>query len=110
MRQRDIYELYPDPIVGSEQSGRRLAVIISGNLVNERVNTVIAIPMTSQLKRYPGNLILEPTSSNGLTVTSEVMSIHVRSVAKERLGNKLGSITKAELETIKVGLDKILRY
>ncbi|HNU59861.1 MAG TPA: type II toxin-antitoxin system PemK/MazF family toxin, partial [Aquaticitalea sp.] len=34
MKQGEIWDVYFDPIKGSEQGGRRPAVIISGNLAN----------------------------------------------------------------------------
>lgn len=66
MKQNDIYEAYLDPIVGSEQGGRRPVVIISGNLINSRVRNVICCPLTSRIKNYAGNPILKPHASNGL--------------------------------------------
>ncbi|WP_026452493.1 type II toxin-antitoxin system PemK/MazF family toxin [Aequorivita capsosiphonis] len=110
MNQGDIYEVYLDPTIGSEQSGRRPAVIISGNLVNSLVNTVIICPLTSKLKHYQGNLIVEPTSENGLPQTSEVMTIHIRSIAKERLKTKYGKLTKPEFNQVVESLNKIIRF
>ncbi|PVW17298.1 type II toxin-antitoxin system PemK/MazF family toxin [Marixanthomonas spongiae] len=110
MKQGDIYEVYLDPTLGSEQSGRRPAVIFSGNLVNELVNTVIVCPLTSKLKRYKGNLIVEPTKENGLSKTSEVMTIHIRSISKERILKKYGKLTEAEFEQIVESLYKIIKF
>lgn len=110
MIQGDIYEVHLDPIIGSEQSGRRPAVIISGNLVNKLVNTVIICPLTSKLKYYHGNLILEPTKENGLVKTSEVMTIHIRSISKERMHKRIGKLTKSELNQVVESLDKIIKF
>lgn len=110
MKQGDIYEVYLDSTVGSEQSGRRPAVIFSGNLVNKLVNTVIVCPLTSKLKRYKGNLIIEPTKENGLTKTSEAMTIHIRSISKERILKKYGKLTEAEFNQIVESLNKIIKF
>ena len=110
MNQGDIYEVYLDPIIGSEQSGRRPAVIISGNLVNKLVNTVIICPLTSKLKHYQGNLIVEPSAENGLAKTSEVMTIHIRSIAKERLDKRYGKLTKSEFNQVVESLNKIIKF
>lgn len=110
MKQCDIYEMYFDPVKGSEQSGRRPAVIISGNAANDNLNTVIVCPLTSKIKNYRGNVILKPNATNGLTNKSEIMTIHIRSVAKERLKNKLGVVSSGDLEQIKETLGKILKY
>ena len=110
MKKGEIWDSFLDPTLGSEQSGRRPAVIISGNLVNDNVRTVIVCPLTSKLKEYKGNLILDPNDRNGLDKRSEVMTIHVRSLSKERLKRKIGEINDSEMAVIIESLDKIIRY
>ncbi len=63
-----------------------------------------------QIKNYKGNLILKPTEKNGLTHSSEVLVFHIRSLSKNRLMKKLGTITPDELNKIKQGLNDILKY
>src|SRR5690606_37356867 len=106
----EIWEMYFDPVKGSEQGGRRPAVIISGNLMNEYLNVVIVCPLTTKIKNYKGNLILEPDEKNGLEMKSEVLTFHIRSVAKDRFKNKLGEIPMKDVEFIKSTLNDILRY
>jgi len=84
--------------------------VISGNLLNEHLKVVIACPLTTSVKNYKGNVVLQPTSNNKLTKTSEILVFHIRSVAKERLVRKIGSITAKELALVKEGLNDILRY
>lgn len=110
MKQCDIYDMYFDPVKGSEQNGRRPAVIISGNAANDNLNTVIVCPLTTKIKNYRGNVILKPSGLNGLEEISEIMTIHVHSVSKERFGKKIGEISLADLEQIKDTLHKILKY
>ncbi len=110
MKQGDIYEVYLDPVLGSEQGGRRPAVILSGNLANANLKTVIICPLTSKVKNYYGNLILEPNKINGLPKKSEVMTIHTRSISKERLKAKLGNLNNAEMAVIIQSLEKIIKY
>ncbi|MGO3155271.1 type II toxin-antitoxin system PemK/MazF family toxin [Mesonia sp.] len=110
MKQGEIWEVYLDPIKGSEQGGRRPAVIISGDLANTNLNTVIVCPLTSKLKNYQGNLIAEPNETNGLKKKSEVMTVHIRSISKESFKAKLGYFDKKELAIIIQGLNKIIKY
>jgi mRNA interferase MazF len=110
MKQTDIYEAYLDPIIGSVQGGRRPVVIISGNLINSRLNNVIMCPLTSSIKNYKGNPILRPNESNGLTLPSEIMVFQIRSLSKERLKKKIGHISNDHLEQIKETLGKLLSY
>lgn len=110
MRQREIWYANLNPTKGSKQSGHRPVVIISGNMLNKYLDIVIACPLTSKIKNYKGNVVLNPSDSNGLDSDSEILIFHVRSISKSRLVKKIGSITEAELSILKLGLDDILRY
>lgn len=110
MKQREIHEVYLDPIIGSDQGGRRPAVIISGNLANSNLNTIIVCPLTAKLKNYHGNIILNPDKMNGLSQISEAMTIHVRSISKNRVKAKIGQVSKNEFIKIVESLDKIIKY
>ncbi|HSP12435.1 MAG TPA: type II toxin-antitoxin system PemK/MazF family toxin [Salegentibacter sp.] len=110
MKQGEIWNLYLDPVSGREQGGRRPAVIISGDLLNKYLDIVIVCPLTSKIKNYKGNLIIEPNKKNGLKKKSEVLTFHIRSVSKIRLDKKLGAISENDVEFIKSSLGDILRY
>lgn len=110
MKQGDLFEVYLDPIIGSEQGGRRPAVVISGNLVNENLTTIIICPLTSKLKNYHGNLILKPNDVNGLKEVSEVMTIHIRSISKQRIKAKIGRLEEKEFNLVIESLQKIIKY
>ena len=110
MKQGEIWDLYLDPVLGREQGGRRPAVIISGNLLNKYLDVVIVCPLTTNIKNYKGNLILNPNKKNGLQKKSEILTFHIRSVSKSRLDKKLGDISEKEVAYIKSTIDDILRY
>jgi len=110
MKQCEIWLADLDPVKGSEQKGFRPVVIISGNMLNKYLPIVIACPLTSKIKAYKGNVILEPNEINGLSEKSEVLTFHIRSISQERLSKKIGKITKAELTQLKQTLNDILKY
>ncbi len=110
MLQREIWYADLNPVIGSEQSGLRPIVIVSGNMLNELLPIVISCPLITKIKNYKGNIILNPDQHNGLSQKSEILIFHVRSISKERLVKRIGNITKAELTKLKQGLDDILRY
>jgi len=110
MRQGEIWKANLDPSKGSEQAGFRPVVIVSGNLLNENLPVVIVMPLTSKVKNYKGNPVLIPSVVNGLKVTSEILVFHVRSVSKDRLVEKLGSIRPEELSQALKTLNDILKY
>ncbi|MBX3164050.1 MAG: type II toxin-antitoxin system PemK/MazF family toxin [Bacteroidetes bacterium] len=110
MKQTEIWYADLNPTKGSEQAGMRPVVIVSGNLANEYLNTVICCPLTTKIKNYKGNVVLQPNAQNKLSQVSEILTMHIRSVSKERLVRKIGNITSEELSQIKKGFDDIWRY
>jgi len=110
MRQGEIWMANLDPAKDSEQMGTRPAVIISGNAMNDHSGLVIICPLSSKIKHFIGDILLEPTQSNGLSVQSEVLVFQIRTVSKTRLINKLGYISDEELFNLLANLNKILKY
>ena len=110
MLQGEIWYADLNPTKGSEQAGFRPVVVVSGNLMNKYLNVVICMPLTTKIKNYKGNLVIEPNKENNLTEKSEVVTFHIRSVAKERLVRKIGAISQSEIDKLVVSLNEILRY
>ncbi len=110
MKQQEIWFADLNPAKGSEQKGYRPVVIVSGNMLNTYLQIVIACPLTTKIKAYKGNVILNPDDQNGLSNKSEVLTFHIRSISKSRLIKKIGSITSIQLAEIKQTLDDIIKY
>jgi mRNA interferase MazF len=98
------------PAQGNEQAGLRPVIIVSGNLANTHLNMVICCPLTSRIKNYRGNVVIEPSSENGLNKVSEILTFHIRSNTKAHLVRHLGNINKSQLQLVKEGFDDIWRY
>ncbi len=110
MKQCEIWSTNLNPGKGSDQQGIRPVVIISGNLMNQYLQVVIVCPLTTKIKNYKGNIVLEPNDENGLSEISEIMVFHIRPVLKDRLVKKVGRVSEEQLKQLKVSLDDILRY
>lgn len=110
MKQGEIWYANLNPSNGSEQAGFRPVVIVSGNLLNELLPVVIVMPLTTNIKRYKGNPVLQPTKSNGLKDISEMLVFHIRSISKDRLVERIGNIETEELQHSIRTLNDILRY
>lgn len=110
MKQGEIWMVNLDPSMGSEQAGFRPVVILSGDLLNTYLKVVIVAPLTTKVKGYKGNPILEPTKENGLKSKSEILIFHIRSVSKERLVSKVGSVDESVVQQSVKTLNDILRY
>jgi len=108
--QGEIWHANLNPSKGSEQAGFRPVVIISGNLLNKYLGIVIVCPLTTRVKDYKGNVVLKPDEINNLRERSEILTFHIRSISKERLERKIGSINQKEIASIKATLNDILTY
>jgi mRNA interferase MazF len=110
MKQGEIWFANLNPIKGQEQAGISRVVIVSGNLLNTYLNIVICCPLTSKIKNYKGNVVLQPGTKNKLKQASEILVFHIRSISKQRLSKKIGEISSDELSSIKQTLNEILDY
>jgi mRNA interferase MazF len=81
---------FGDP-VGREQSGRRPAVVISGDSLNEsRAGVVVVVPITTAYRGLPSHIEIDQGSS-GLDEVSYAKCEDVKSSSEERLIGRLGS-------------------
>ena len=110
MKQGEIWYANLNPIKGQEQQGVRPVVIVSGNLLNTYLNIIICCPLTTKIKNYKGNVVLQPSTKNKLKQTSEILIFHIRSISKERLTKKIGEITTEEINKIKKTINEIMDY
>ena len=110
MMQGEIGYASLDPTEGSEQAGFRPVLIVSGNLANEFAPVVLCCPITTKIKNYKGNPILDPNKQNGLKQKSEVMVIHLRSLSKNRLKQQIGTVDVKEIKQIKLTINDLLNY
>lgn len=108
VKQKEIWYTDLNPIKGSEQSGIRPVVILSGDLLNQYMPIVWIAPLTTKIKGYKGNPVLTPDEKNKLSARSEILVFHLRSVAKERLLRKIGEISNAEFNLAKKTIDDII--
>jgi mRNA interferase MazF len=99
-----------DPTRGAEANKQRPAVIVSNdgaNLTAERLNrgVITVVPVTSNTGRvFPFQVLLD-AGETGMDRDSKAQAEQVRSVAVERVGPLVGSLS-AELVT---ALDEALR-
>ncbi len=108
--QKEIWMVDLNPVIGSEQSGIRPVVIISGNTMNSHYRVVIICPLMSKIKPYKGCPVISPNQTNNLKTESQAIPFHVRTISKTRLKKKMGAISNNELDSIKQGLHMFVTY
>lgn len=93
IKRGEIYYADLSPVVGSEQGGIRPVLIIQNDVGNRYSPTVIAAAITSQRDktRLPTHISVEATDC-GLAKDSIVLLEQVRTIDKQRLKEKMGSL------------------
>jgi mRNA interferase MazF len=82
---------FGDPI-GREQAGKRPAVVVSADLLNEcGAGVVIVVPTTTRRRDLPSHVEIEPGDS-GLDDVSYAKCDDVKSVSEQRLLARLGAV------------------
>ena len=91
-----IYVDFSDNKIGSEQSGIHPYIIIQNNIGNKHCPTVLGMSLTSVLKKeyMPTHCIIHKTKQNGLKHDSMLLGETLTQISKERIINKIGSITE----------------
>jgi mRNA interferase MazF len=82
-----------DPQVGSEQAGKRPALVVSGdsfNVVSTRLTVVM--PLTSRERGWPTHVSVSPEETNGLTRPSWVLTEQIQGAAIERFERRVGVV------------------
>lgn len=96
--------------VGSGPGFRRPVLVIQGDAFNRsRIATVVCVPLTSNLRwaEAPGNVPL-PARASGLSKDSVANVSQVVTLDRGVLTERVGRISKRQLELVLSGLDLVL--
>ena len=81
------------PGKGLEIHGKRPALIVSVDEMNSSAaNLVIVCPLTTTKRNIPAHVKIDPPEG-GIKKTSFIKCDQIRSISKDRLSNRLGSIS-----------------
>jgi mRNA interferase MazF len=105
IRRGDIREVDLEPVRGTEANKRRPAIIVTNDAANATATrlgrgVVTVVPVTSNVERvYPFQALL-PAAATGLPRDSKAQAEQVRSVALERIGERIGVVPRPLMEHI----------
>lgn len=99
-----------DPGRGAEASKRRPAIIVSNDGANDTAShlgrgVITVVPVTSSTARVHPFQVLLASETTGLPRDSKAQAEQIRSVAVERVGERIGSLSGPDL----FALDEALR-
>ena len=97
----DIVWLQFDPQVGSEQRGRRPAVVVSPRAYNGKVGLALFCPLTTRVKGYPFEVPIPPGGkAEGAVLSDQLKSLDWRARKAERFDQLPRSAMDAVLARI----------
>ncbi|MDY7000479.1 MAG: type II toxin-antitoxin system PemK/MazF family toxin [Thermodesulfobacteriota bacterium] len=93
----DVWLVDLNPVRGHEQAGTRPALVISVDLFNHGpAGLVVVLPITSKDKDVPFHIAIAPPQG-GLSMRSFVKCEDIRSISKDRLVKRIGSVPRKTL-------------
>jgi len=103
----DVYFADLDPVNGHEQGGHRPVLVIQNDVGNQHSPTTIIVPMTTAQKPLlPTHVYL--AEADGIVGGSLIMCEQIRTLDKNRLGDRLGRLSDLTMmdvdEAIRVSL------
>lgn len=108
MRRGEIYRVALDPVVGSETGKTRPALVLQNDLANRSSPTVTVIPISSRVDRvYPFQVRIAP-GEGGLPRESKALCEQIRTVSRQRLGDRLGELPPERLVEVRRALHRHL--
>jgi mRNA interferase MazF len=99
-RRGEVWLVNFDPTVGSEIQKTRPALIIQNDVGNRASSITIVAAITSTQKRpYPFQVFL-PTGEGGIEHDSVVTLNHVRSIDRQRLIRRFGTVSRSVMKQV----------
>lgn len=105
-----IYWIDFSPGKGSKPRGRRPGLVIQNNALNDsKLNTVIVLAITSNLKygELPGNVILKKGEAN-LPKACVINVTQVKSVDKRSIKEKIGTLLQGKISEVIDGMTLVM--
>lgn len=104
----EIWTFDPDPVRGREQGGRRPALIVSADQYNEGpADLAVVVPLTTRDHGVRLWVRIDPPEG-GLSRRSFVICDAMRSVAKDRLGRRIGRVGAETLAAVEDSIRIVL--
>ncbi|MFQ6056628.1 MAG: type II toxin-antitoxin system PemK/MazF family toxin [Methanosarcinales archaeon] len=101
MKRGEIWLANLNPTRGSEQAGIRPVIIFQNDVLNRFTTTILAIPLTTNLRRASlPSCVFVSQGDGGLVSDSVALCHQLRVLDKIRLQRKLGTLNQQTLSAI----------
>lgn len=102
-RRGEVWLVNWNPARGSEQAGRRPALVIQNDIGNEKASTTIVAGISSSVKIFPMNVKVDPPEG-GLGLASIVKTSQILAVDKKRLERRLGQLSSEKMKEVNLAI------
>ena len=111
MNTKDIYLVELNPTKGSEIKKTRPCVIISNNDIKVLPLKIVLPLIGYDVKHNKMWMVkVEPDEKNGLSKSSTIDPMHIRSVSHKRMIKKIGELSQKDYEKTKTVLSLVLDF
>ena len=84
----EVYWVDLDPIVGSEQGGRRPVLVLSDDTLHQISNRTLVCPITSNLQPWPSKVVIP----SGCIVSGAILTDQARMIDRSRAFRHIGRL------------------
>lgn len=101
IRRGEIWLADLNPTRGSEQAGTRPVIVFQNDLINRFTTTVLAIPLTTNLRRAALPSCVQISKGEGGLASDSVALCHqLRVLDKTRLQRRLGTVSQETMAAL----------
>jgi len=98
----DVVELDLGAPSGAEAGLRRPAIVVTAeHILSGEPNVIQVVPLTRTIRDSGAEIVVEPDAHNGLSAVSAAQCQHIRSVATNRVGARLGNVGPVALRQLR---------
>jgi len=110
LRRGEVWWADLGPFRPREQTGRRPVVIWQSNALTSILQSVLVIPLTTNLDRanLAGTAIVHASPEEGLPEDSVALGFQMRAVPKAALDTQVRALTETELAELELATDEAL--
>lgn len=107
IKKGDIYYVELEPVIGSEQAGKRPVVVVQNNVANKHSPTIIVVPITTVIKKtyLPSHIVIY--GDKLLKKDSTILIEQIRVIDKSRIISYIGKLSDFQMSKIDNALLKI---
>lgn len=106
----EIYWLDWNPSRGSEQAGRRPALVVQTDVANHKPHypLTVVVAVSTHGRPIPFHVAVQPEAANGLTALSYVKCEQIMTVSKDRLVSRIGVVDSATMAHVDHAIKQVL--